>query len=81
MTASIVETVGRMATAVLVVPVVVAGVSLLAGGQTGTGGLLLVIAGVMVAISEYVKRPSDVPGTAAQRVAGWLAKTPDEENE
>jgi len=79
MTASIVDTVGRMATAVLVVPVVVAGVSLLAGGRIGTGGVLLAIAGVMVAISEYVKRPSDIPGTAAQRVAGWVAKTPDDE--
>ena len=79
MTGGVVKTVERMATALLVVPVVVAGAHLLIGGQTGAGAVLLAIAGLMVAISEYVKRPSDVPTSVAQRVVGWIAKPPDDD--
>ncbi|QSG07243.1 DUF7533 family protein [Halapricum desulfuricans] len=78
--AGVVETVERMATALLVVPVAVAGAHLLVGGQTGAGAALLAIAALMVGISEYVKRPSDVPASAAQRVVGWVAKPPDEDD-
>ncbi|MCU4718699.1 DUF7533 family protein [Halapricum hydrolyticum] len=79
MTASVAETVERMATALLVVPVVVAGAHLLIGGQVGAGAVLLAIAGLMIAISEYVTRPSDVPTSAAQRVVGWVATEPKED--
>jgi hypothetical protein len=79
MTASIVETIGRMGTALITVPVVLVGLQFLVDGNVLAGTGFLAIAALMVGISEYIKTPTDVPGSTAQRVAGWIAKPPDEE--
>lgn len=79
MPASVVDTLQRMGTALIVVPVALLGVNFLIAGQYTSGGVFLALAALMIAISEYVKQPTDVPGGAVKRIAGWVAKPPDDE--
>lgn len=79
MTASAIDTIQRMGTALIVVPVVLVGVTFLVEGKLVAGVGFLGVATLMVAISEYVRRPTDVPGSAVQRVVGWVAKPPEDD--
>ncbi|MFB6188261.1 MAG: hypothetical protein ABEI57_00085 [Halapricum sp.] len=79
MATSIVETIQRMGTALLVVPVALLGVNFLVQGRFSAGVGFLGLAALMIAISEYVTTPKDVPGETAQRVVGWIAKPPEDE--
>lgn len=79
MAAGIVETIQRMGTAVVVVLVAFPAVDFLLSGEYVVGAGLLAIAALIVVVSEYVVSPTDVPASAAARIAGKVAKEPDEE--
>lgn len=78
--AGIVETVQRMGTAIVVVLVALPALDFLLRGEVVVGGGLLAIAVVVVLVSEYVVSPSDVPASMAERIAGKVAKDPEDEN-
>lgn len=80
MAAGIIETVQRMATMLVLVPVAVAGLGLLAEGQTAVGVGLLVVAALVWLISEYVDTPTDMGTSAAEKAAETVVKDPDDES-
>lgn len=77
--AGIIETVQRMALMLILVPVVLAGLSLALGGETVVGVGLLAIAVIIYLVSEYVKTPTDVGTEAAEQAASRVVKAPDDE--
>lgn len=80
MSAGIVDTLQRMSAVVIAVMVALPGLDfLLLQGEPVIGAALLGLAALVMAVSEYVRSPSDVPAEAAQRVVGTVAKQPDDE--
>jgi hypothetical protein len=77
----IIETIQRAATLVFVVPVVLLGLEFLLDGQLVGGGAFLAIAALMIAVEEYVTRPSDLPTMALERVTDAVVKTDDDYRE
>jgi hypothetical protein len=63
---------------VFAVPVAFFGVLQFMEGNTLVGAGFLVLAAAMVAGREYITSPEDLPAAALQRVAGVVAKDPDE---
>jgi hypothetical protein len=81
MAAGIMDTVQRMGTVIIVVPLVLAGADMLVfGDRTAMGALLLTIAAVVWVVSEYVRTPKDVGESLLQRAVGRVTKTPDDED-
>lgn len=80
MAASIIETIQRLGTVIIVAPITLFALDLLAGGNVATGGAFLGIAALILLISEYVKSPTDVPASMAQRVVGRVAKPPEDDD-
>lgn len=78
--AGIIETLQRMATMLVLVPVALAGAGMLAEGNTTFGVILLVVAALIWLISEYVQTPTDVGTTAAEKAASRVVKEPDDED-
>jgi hypothetical protein len=70
--------VGLAASLVFALPVGVFGLSRLAAGETTLGGLLLVVAVLMVALPQYVTTPGDLPAAAASRLVGRAVEPPEE---
>lgn len=66
-------------TVILAVPVAYWGLSTFLGGDRLVGGAVLALAVLMVAIEEYVTKPTDVAADAAQEAAGKVVETPDDE--
>ncbi|HKL30280.1 MAG TPA: hypothetical protein VJ898_13560 [Natrialbaceae archaeon] len=79
MARSVVETLQLAATMTVILPVVYLGVDFLISGRTLLGAGFLAVAGLMLALEEYVVRPGDVPLEAAKRAAGLVAKDDDGE--
>ena len=79
MARSVVETIQLAATMTVILPVVYLGVDFLISGRTLLGAGFLAVAGLMLALEEYVVRPGDVPLEAAKRAAGLVAKDDDGE--
>jgi hypothetical protein len=79
MARSVVETLQLAATMTVILPVVYLGVDFLISGRTLIGAGFLAVAGLMLALEEYVVRPGDVPLEAAKRAAGLVAKDDDGE--
>lgn len=80
MDTGIVDMLQRAGTVVLALTIALPGVDfLLLRGDLVVGGGLLVLAAVVLIVSESVRSPSDVPAEAAQRIVGVIAKEPDDE--
>lgn len=80
METGIVDMFQRMGTVILALTIALPGVDfLLLRGDLVVGGGLLVLAAVVLVVSEYVRSPSDVPAEAAQRIVGAIATEPDDE--
>jgi len=75
----ILDTVGLAATLVFAIPVGLLGVNLLVDGRYLLGGGFLGVAALMVLLQEYVTAPTDLPAKAAEKAAGTVVKTEDDE--
>jgi hypothetical protein len=73
----ILETVGLAASLVFAVPVGVAGGGFLLGDRPFLGGVLVVVAVLMVLVPRRVTTPGDVPGAVLSRLVGRAAEEPD----
>jgi hypothetical protein len=79
MARGILDTIGLAATLVFAIPIAVAGADFLRRGDVVAGGGLLGVAVAMVLLKQYVTTPGDLPGEFAAKVAGTVAKEPDDE--
>ncbi|WP_459194521.1 DUF7533 family protein [Halosimplex sp. J119] len=81
MARSILGLVGLGATLVLAIPVAMLGFDYLViqDGKTATGAALLIAAGLMIAIEEYVTTPGDLTGVVLDKTVGTVAKSPDDD--
>jgi hypothetical protein len=76
----IIDIVQRASAVILSLTIALPGLDfLLLRGQYVVGGGLLALAALVLVVSEYVRSPSDVPATAAQRVVGAIAEKPEDE--
>ncbi|PSP71054.1 hypothetical protein BRD06_09180 [Halobacteriales archaeon QS_9_67_15] len=79
---SILGLVGLGATLIFAIPAAMLGLDyLLLQGRTTVGIALLVAAGLMIAIEEYVTTPGDLAGTAVDKTVGTVVKPPDDDEE
>lgn len=77
----ILDTIGLMGTVILAAPIALLGLDMFLGGNRLVGGAFLGIAALMVAIEEYVTKPTDVAADAARDVAGAVVEPSDDEEE
>ncbi|USZ69332.1 hypothetical protein NGM10_06230 [Halorussus salilacus] len=75
----IIDTLQLAATLVFALPVGLLGAEKLLAGETLVGAAFVGVAVLMVVVQEYLTRPTDVPGSFAQKALGKVAKTPDDE--
>ncbi|MFB6084813.1 MAG: hypothetical protein ABEJ94_11280 [Halorientalis sp.] len=75
----ILDTIGLMGTVILAAPVALFGLDVFLNGNRLVGGGFLAIAVLMVAIEEYVTKPTDVAADAAQDVAESVVETPEDD--
>jgi len=80
MAKGIIGQVQLLATVVLAVPVAMLGADFLLNGKTLVGLGFLVFAVLMVAVEEYVTKPTDVATDAATEAASAVVETPDSES-
>jgi hypothetical protein len=78
MAKSIIDTVTLALTLVFAIPVGLMGGNFLLSGRILLGSVFIALAVLMVVFEEYLTSPTDLPGMAAQRVVGTIAKTEDE---
>jgi len=81
MARSILGLVGLGATLVFALPVALLGVESLVRGQTVVGAGLIFIAGLMIAVEEFLTTPGDLPTLIAANTVGRIAKSPDDEDD
>ncbi|WP_247005919.1 DUF7533 family protein [Halorientalis litorea] len=74
----ILGSVGLLVTLVLAAHVAFVGVDFLLRGETLFGAGFLLLAGLMIAVEEYVLTPGDLPGLVAGRVVDAVVKEPDD---
>ena len=80
MDTGILDMVQRVGAVALALTIALPGLDfLLLRGDLFVGGGLLALAALVVIVSEYVRSPSDVPTSTAQRVVAAIAKEPDDE--
>jgi hypothetical protein len=77
----ITATITLAATLVFAIPLGLLGVQMLADDGSLLGGVLVVVAVLMVVLPQYLTTPGDIPGQIAGRVLGKAVKVPDEEEE
>lgn len=78
MARGVLELIGLAATVALAVPIGLFGLEALASGRP-IGAAFVALAVALVALEEYVVRPSDLPGEAAGRVVGAVVKEPEDD--
>ncbi|WP_338727091.1 hypothetical protein [Haladaptatus sp. DJG-WS-42] len=61
------------------IPVGLLGLDMLTRGETLIGAGFIGLAILMIAIEEYITTPGDLPGMAAEKVAGAVVKEKDDE--
>ncbi|PSQ49136.1 hypothetical protein BRD19_04700 [Halobacteriales archaeon SW_7_65_23] len=80
MDTGILDMVQRVGAVALALTIALPGLDfLLLRGDLFVGGGLLALAALVMIVSEYVRSPSDVPTSTAQRVVAAIAKEPDDE--
>ncbi len=77
----ILDTIGLMGTVILAAPVALLGLDMFVSGNRLVGGAFLAIAGLMIALQEYVTKPTDVAADTAQEVASSVVETSDDDEE
>ena len=75
----ILEMLGLGASLIFAFPLGIFGLTLLADGRTVFGAGMLALAVLMVALPKYLTTPQDIPMLAAEKVAGGVAKDPDDD--
>jgi hypothetical protein len=78
MAMGITETVSLAASLVFAIPLGVFGVTTLLDGNTFIGGVVIVVAVLMVVLPRRLTTPTDVPLEVAEKAVGSAVKTPDE---
>jgi hypothetical protein len=78
MALGIMDTIGLAASLVFAIPVGVFALQKLLAGEQLFGGILLLVAVLMVAIPQYLTTPQDIPGKVAGKVVGGAVADPDE---
>ncbi|MFB6123596.1 MAG: hypothetical protein ABEJ78_09065 [Haloferacaceae archaeon] len=76
----ILETIGLATTLVFAIPVGVFAVETLLAGDRFLGGLLLLVAVLMVVLPRRLTTPEDVPAAVAEKTIGTAVEPPDEED-
>lgn len=79
MSLGITGTIQLAATLVFAVPVGIFGLNTMLAGDTLFGGLVVLVAVLMVALPHYLTTPGDIPGSIAEKAVGTAVKTPDDE--
>lgn len=79
MARSISDQVSFMIAVVIAAPVALAGVDMTLRGETTWGPVLLLFAALVLLVEKYVTTPQDVPGMAAAKAVGFVAKEPEED--
>ena len=79
MALGIMDTVGLAASLIFAVPVGVFGVQKLLAGDVALGGLLALVAVLMVALPQRLTTPTDVPGAVAGKAVEKVVVTDDED--
>lgn len=80
MAPGILETLGRVGTAVVVAPIALLGVDFLVRGNYVGGLAFLGIVGLILAIERYVITPGEIPQLVASRLAGRLLGVEESED-
>ncbi len=78
--AGIIDTITFAGTLILAVPAALAGLELVARGNTVVGATLVGLAVGLVVLERYLTSPTDLPGLLAKRVVGAVVKKPDTES-
>ena len=78
MAMGITETVSLAATLIFAIPLGIFGVTTLLDGNTFIGGVVLVVAVLMVVLPRRLTTPTDVPASVAEKAVGSAVKMPDE---
>jgi hypothetical protein len=81
MSMGITESITLAASLVFAIPVGVFGLTTLMDGDAFLGGVLLVVAVLMVVLPRRLTTPADVPATLAEKAVGKAVKVPDEDDE
>ncbi len=79
--AGIIDTITFAGTLILAVPAALAGLELVARGNTVVGATLVGLAVGLVVLERYLTSPTDLPGLLAKRVVGAVVKEPDAESD
>jgi uncharacterized MnhB-related membrane protein len=77
----ILETVGLLTVLVFAIPVALFGAEHLVRGELLQGVVFIAIAGLMVAVEQYLTTPTDVPGMVAEKTIGAVVKTDEPDSE
>ena len=77
----ILETVGLLTVLVFAIPVALFGAEHLVRGELFQGVVFIAIAGLMVAVEQYLTTPTDVPGLVAEKTVGAVVKADEPDNE
>ncbi|MFC6864327.1 hypothetical protein ACFQGE_12770 [Halomicroarcula sp. GCM10025817] len=77
----ILETVGLVTVLVFAIPVALFGAEHLVRGELLQGVVFIAIAGLMVAVEQYLTTPTDVPGMVAEKTIGAVVKTDEPDSE
>jgi len=78
--ASIIDQLQLLATLVFAIPLAMFGVDKLLAGSTDIGLVAVGIAVLMVALEEYVTKPTDVAADAAKSAAETVVEEPEEQD-
>ncbi|QGN05945.1 hypothetical protein Hrd1104_00650 [Halorhabdus sp. CBA1104] len=81
MAAGLLETIGRVGTAVVVAPIAVIAVDFLASGRVVGGLTFLGIIGLIIAVERYVVTPGDLLQRGLSGLAGTIVKTESADDE
>jgi hypothetical protein len=79
MAMGITESITLAASLIFAIPVGVFGVTTLLDGNTFLGGVLVVVAVLMVVLPRRLTTPADVPAAVAERAVGKAVDVPDDE--
>jgi hypothetical protein len=81
MAMGITESITLAASLVFAIPVGVFGLTTLLDGDAFLGGVLVVVAVLMVVLPRRLTTPADVPTKLAEKAVGKAVKVPDEDDE
>lgn len=81
MAMGITESVQLAASLIFAIPLGIFGIQTLLDGNTFLGGVVVVVAVLMVLLPRFLTTPTDVPGAVAEKAVGTAVKHPDDDDE